>query len=104
MIFSNDSVTSSEMLCGPRPSRQGPSPEEKAEVWLQNIGDISVIPNLDSVMKAKSQAQELFNAQQVSDWARCAACGIALFIFISIFDRTSHLEALCGQCCFSMCV
>jgi hypothetical protein len=64
------------------PPRQGPSPEEEAEAWLQNIGDIgvSVIPSLDSVMKAKSQAQELFNAKQVSDWVRYAA--IAFFVKI----------------------
>lgn len=67
------------------PPRQGPSPEEEAEAWLQNIGDIgdigvSVIPSLDSVMKAKSQAQELFNAKQVSDWVRYAVIAMAFFV------------------------
>lgn len=55
---------------------QGPSSEEQAEVWLQNIGDISVALDMDSVMKAKSQAQELFNAGQVSEARKVTTAAI----------------------------
>ena len=75
------------------PPRQGPSPEEEAEAWLQNIGDIgvSVIPSLDSVMKAKSQAQELFNAKQVSDWVRYAFRAAIAFFFLIFFVKIFKL-------------
>mmetsp|Transcript_52823 Transcript_52823/g.86247 ORF Transcript_52823/g.86247 Transcript_52823/m.86247 type:complete len:499 (+) Transcript_52823:25-1521(+) len=91
-LFSSDEVKRDE---------QGPSPEEKAEVWLQNIGDISVIPNLDSVMKAKSQAQELFNAQQVSEARkvttaaiRAAAVLLAKEDEMDLTERSSQREDL----------
>ena len=45
----------------------GPSPEEEAEAWLQDTGEIApVAADLDALMEAKASAQEFFNAGRTS--------------------------------------
>eukprot|EP00913_Durusdinium_trenchii_P020650 g19392.t1 len=70
--------------------KSGPSPEEQAEAWLQDVGDLFVAPNLEAVMKAKSEAQESFNAGHVSNARKVTSAAIRTCAMMLAEDRTCN--------------
>ncbi|CAK9105334.1 unnamed protein product [Durusdinium trenchii] len=59
--------------------KSGPSPEEQAEAWLQDVGDLFVAPNLEAVMKAKSEDTDTALRQNPSNFKASFRRAKALF-------------------------
>jgi len=104
-LFSSDEVTQEQ---AETPS--GPSPEDQAVAWVEDIGAATQVPaDIDAILAAKSAAQDLFNEGKVSDARQATTAAIKALqqvLAVSTPPRLvegekstgskEEMEALCG--------